>query len=67
MPNLYLESDQLVLINRADCVFRFFYEPVNTVWRESEEDLCIFLDVQYLYPHFVLSDCSVIVMLHLSP
>lgn len=66
MPNLYLEFDQLVLI-RAACVFQFFYETVNIVWRESEEDLCIFLDVQYLYPHFVLSDCSVIVMLHLFP
>lgn len=67
MTNFYLEFDQLVLINRADCVFQFFYETVNIVWRESEKDLCIFLDVQYLYPHFVLSDCSVIIMLHLSP
>lgn len=31
MPNFYLEFDQLVLINRADCVFQFFYETVNIV------------------------------------
>lgn len=32
MPNVYLESDQLVLINRTDCVFSFvFYETVNIV------------------------------------
>lgn len=32
MPNLYLEFDKLVLINRADvCVFQFFYETVNIV------------------------------------
>lgn len=31
MPNLYLEFDQLVLINRAACVFKFFYETVNIV------------------------------------
>lgn len=51
MPNFYLEFDQLVLIDGANCLFFcfFFYKTVHIVWKE---DLCIFLGVQYLYPHF---------------
>lgn len=57
----------MVLINRADCacVSPFFSMKLLILYEQSL--MCIFLDVQYLYPHFVLSDCSVIVMLHPSP